>query len=78
MVEDEGVLLDVSNAGEEAYRRIVEFANSTQGLMWNSDFEESSGAGGAGGGGGWTGRKKLVVVKPTTVEALTAFVESIV
>ncbi|CAN0381675.1 unnamed protein product [Ascophyllum nodosum] len=38
MIKEDGVLLDVSHAGEEAFRQIVEFANNAQGLLWNSRF----------------------------------------
>lgn len=79
MVAEDGVLLDVSNAGEEAFRRIVEFASGAQGLLWSSPFGDSvdGGGGGGGGGGGWSARKKLMVVAPRTVDAVTSFVESI-
>lgn len=66
MVRSEGVLLDVSNAPDEPYRRIVEFANGVGGLLWHSPFGDN--------GDGYK-RKKLIIVSPTTVETVTEFVE---
>lgn len=72
MVQEAGVLLDVSGAGEEGYKRIIEFANSAQALMWSSPFEQS------GIDGGWSGRKKLIVVAPRTAATVTEFLERII
>ena len=71
MVKQDGVLLDISNAGDEAFRHIVEFASNAQGLLWNSPFRPSD-------GGTWSTGKKLIVVAPAIATVLTEFIDSIV
>lgn len=71
MVKQDGVLLDISNAGDEAFRHIVEFANNAQGLLWNSPLRPSD-------GDVWASGKKLIVVTPGIVKVLTEFINSVV
>lgn len=75
MVHQEGVLMDVSYASREAFRGMVDFANTNQGLLWSSpleDQEEEDEGGGGSGSGGLAGRKKLLVIAPSVVEGLNA------
>lgn len=67
MEHEDGVLLDVSSAPEEGYRRIVEFAVSVQGLLWSSPL--------GGNEDSRTIRKKLVVIAPRKLDAVRAVVE---
>lgn len=71
MVKQDGVLLDISNAGDEVFRHIVEFASNAKGLMWNSPLRPSD-------GDVWTTGKKLIVVAPGIVTVLTEFINSVV
>lgn len=73
MEHQEGVLMDVSYASREAFRGMVDFANTKQGLLWSSPLggQEEEEEGG-GGGGGLAGRKKLLVIAPALVEGLNA------
>ena len=73
MIKEDGVLLDVSHAGEEAFRQIVEFANNAQGLLWNSPFLPNGG--GISVGDTWTSGKKLIVVAPGIAGVMTEFIE---
>lgn len=68
---EEGVLLDVSSAHGDAYKRIVDFAVSVGGLLWSSPIAGE----GAPGADHWVGGKKLIVVAPRAVEAVSEIVE---
>lgn len=74
MDHQEGVLMDVSYASREAFRGMVDFASTRQGLLWSSPLaeqdEEEEGSG--GGGGLLAGRKRLLVVSTSVVEGLNA------
>lgn len=72
MEHQEGVLMDVSYASREAFRGMVDFANTNQGLLWSSPLGEQEEEEEGGGGGGLAGRKKLLVVAPSVVEGLNA------
>lgn len=71
MKHEEGVLLDVSSVHPDAYKRIVEFAVSVEGLLWSSPVAGE----GAPGADHWVGGKKIIVVAPRAVKAVSEVVE---
>ena len=68
---EEGVLLDVSSAHGDAYKRIVDFAISVEGLLWSSPIAGE----GAPGADHWVGGKKLIVIAPRAVAAVSEVIE---
>lgn len=82
MVQQEGVLLDLTRGTEFVFAEAVSFASREGGCMWNSplkaepDVPQDEGAG-AGGGFGRPAelRKKLLVVTPAIAKKVSSFVE---